>query len=205
MRKFLSVLILVLLTSGCAYRFTNIVMKPPPGIQSIAIEAVYDTSREVVPHQLIWEAVQGAFARNGRLYIVDKSQADALVLLTLSESTVKPFGVPSVNGNQQGNRDAILEGRPIYDPFEYREMRVAGTTTQEAVLDMTLDVEIVNLTSRQRLFSRSYKLGGIFGSIEATSIADRQTHWILYEENLNSSVKSSADGVAASIVRDFLL
>ena len=62
----------MLLTSGCAYRFSNLHMKPPPGTKTIAIEAIYDTGKVAVPHEIIWEQLQKQFAINGRLRLASR-------------------------------------------------------------------------------------------------------------------------------------
>ena len=202
-RRFLIILLaLNPFTTGCAYRFTNVAMKPPPGIHSIAVEAVYDVSREVVPHHLIWQSLQEGFARNGRLMLVDKSAADAIVLVRLSESNVEAIGTPEIEKNLL---DPILDDGDIRAYNQYKNLKRSSTNTVTEQVSLTLDVKIVNLRSREDLFRKDYRLSGSFRSIRSTAVAARKTQYLLYEEALHARVKTLADQFAQQVVRDFLL
>ena len=52
--SFLLLSLCVISIAGCAYRFTNKHIVTPEGIKTIAVEAIYDTGREVIRHELLW-------------------------------------------------------------------------------------------------------------------------------------------------------
>src|SRR5690606_27855960 len=84
------------LATSCASRFTNEHVVKPEGIQTIAVEAVFDTSREVLPHEAFWGSLQTAFAANGHLQVVPQSDADALVRAHVKSAAIRHIGSPSV-------------------------------------------------------------------------------------------------------------
>lgn len=193
---------LACLLSSCAYRFTNVAMKPPPGIHTIAVEAVYDVSREVVPSELVWQSMQEEFARNGRLILTSKDQADALVLIRLNESTVRAIGTPEI---EQTLLDPILQNTEIQAFDRYKNLKRSSANTVTEQVGLSFSVNVVNLKTREELFSKDYAFSGNFRSIRSTSTAARKTQYLLYEEALQATVKSLSDQLASNVVRDFLL
>src|SRR5690606_35219325 len=112
-----------LLLGGCAYRFTNTAMKAPMGIQTIAVEAIYDTSREIFPHEELWSALQREIARNGRLMLTSQEEADALMVVTITNARVSPQGSPS---KEALSKDPLITDTDKGNPSQFRNLRRAG-------------------------------------------------------------------------------
>lgn len=198
----LCVCILSLLSNSCAYRFTNVVMSAPVGIQSIAIEGVYNTSREVIPHEILWNALSEQFAKNGRLQVTSKENADAILRVRLSDASVKPSGSPS---SESIYKDPVVTTTDKRTPFEFKNLRRAGNWTTEERLSFALTVEVYNLHTKKLIFSRSYSTSGAFRSIRASTVATSNSGYLLYEEALEARMKSLSTGIASNIVTDILL
>src|SRR3989338_6044213 len=73
----------------CTYRFSNLYLQPPKGIHTLYIESIFDSSREVVPHEILWEKIQKAFALNGKLVLTPKVEADAYLRAHITNPVVK--------------------------------------------------------------------------------------------------------------------
>ena len=68
---------LALTMTACSYRFANPSIAPPPTVRSIAVEAVFDTGRRVLPHDLLWDSLQEAIIVSGKLRLAAPQVADA--------------------------------------------------------------------------------------------------------------------------------
>src|SRR5436189_181600 len=64
------------LMCGCVYRFTNKHIYVPDGAKTIAIAPIFDSSRIVVPHDILWFSLQQAFASSGHLSMASPAKAD---------------------------------------------------------------------------------------------------------------------------------
>jgi len=195
-------LLLPILGSGCAYRFTNTAMRSPLGIQTIAVEAVWDNSREVIPHELLWSAVQREIIRNGRVTLTNQDEADALMVISISGARVRPAGTPS--------QEALSKDPPESDtdkgaPSDYRNIRRAGNWTTDEGITLGIHVNVYDLKSRALLFKHDYSSGITFKSLRPVTITPTESAYLHYEEALDARFKAVSEGLAQSIVNDFLM
>ena len=193
--------LLLLLTSSCVYNFSNTTLRPPVGVRTIAVEAVYDISREVIPHELLWSAVQRELARSGRLLVTSQEEADAIMLLTLTDAKVSPSGTPS---REAISRDPVLSETEKGKPSDFKNLRRAGNWTTDESVSMTLNVEVLDLKTRASLFSRNYSSGTTFKSLRSATITPTTSAYLNYEEALQAKVKELSEQLASRIVADFL-
>lgn len=191
-----------LLTLSCAYRFSNANLRPPVGVRSIAVEAVYDVSREVIPHELIWSAVQKELARSGRLLVTSQEEADAVMLITLSSATVNPAGTPS---REPISRDPTVTESEKGNYKDFKNLRRAGNWTTDEGVNLALNVEVHDLKTRALLFNRNYSAGANFKSLRPITITPTASGYLNYEEALQSKVKELSEQLASRIVADFLM
>lgn len=191
-----------LLSSACTYRFTNIAIKPPDGIQTIAIEAVYDTSREVIPHELLWRALQNEFSRRGRLRLTSAEKADAILRVQISSAAVEPAGTPNT---ESVDRDPQYGDPSEVVPSQFKNLRIAGNYTTIEAMQFTAVVEVFDLRKRKQIFNRSYQMSGSFRSIQASNLAQTRTGYLLYEEGLDTRFRVLSEQLSRKIVTDILL
>lgn len=194
--------LLILLLQGCVYRFSNTAMRPPVGVRTIAVEAVYDVSREVIPHELLWSAVQRELARSGRLMVTNQDEADAIMLITLNKASVNPTGTPS---REPISRDPAVTETQKPAPQEFRNLKRAGNRTTDEAVNMAINVEVHDLKTRAVLFNRSYSAGTTFKSLRSETITPVSSAFLNYEEALQAKVKELSEQLASRIVADFLM
>ena len=70
---------------------------------------------------------------------------------------------------------------------------------------MKVEVEIWNLKSKDRIFTRSYSVGGSFISIRDEARAGISTQYLLYDEALRKRFLIMSQSIAERVVSDFLL
>lgn len=190
------------LSNACAYRFSNVSLTPPAGIQNVYIEAVYDTGKEVIPHELLWQAVQREFASNGSVLITSRQDADAIITLEITLSSVTPAGTP--NTVDRSTKDPKPAARFGLDPFAYKNLRVAGNYTTYEDLSLTVIAKGWDLKNHTEIFAKSYNMGGQFRSVTETKLVQKSTAYLHYEESLEARFDAVSRSIARRIVTDFL-
>lgn len=189
--------------SACAYRFTNAHIGRVAGMQSIAIEAIYDTSREVLPHEVLWEAFQRAFASNGHLRVVSRRDADLLMRAHVTQAAVTPSGIAETKPERD---PAVFEGgRPPYpgEDRDYKRLTVAREYATKENVNVALQVEIWQLSTGRLVMQNSYGGSGSFDSVRRGP--PLAYSYIRHDEALTHQIDIIANRIASSVVTDFLL
>ena len=197
---------MVWLAAGCTYRFTNERLMRPEGIQTVAIEAVYDTSREVLPHEILWESLQAAFATDGHLRLVAQSQADALVRAHLRQASIVATGTEQLNGPRKEPNPYNSDSPP--PPSDYPPLSQASRYKDTAHLRTVVDVEIWNLRTRALLLKQTYSLGENFRAVHQTKNGEFTTagnDFLRYDEAATAKFQNISRSIAQSVVRDLLV
>ncbi|MFW7379350.1 MAG: hypothetical protein ACOH5I_11120 [Oligoflexus sp.] len=190
------------LMPACAYRFTNVALAPPPNVRTIAIEAVYNTSREVIPHEWFWQAVQAEFARNGRVWLTSPEQADALMTLHITQASVAPSGTPIPEAI---NRDPPVSDRGSLSPFNFKNLRIAGSYTTTETINFQVEVTVHHLRQRRIIHRRLYQSGGSFRSFQASTVSQINSGFLMYQEGMESRFRQLSEQLSRRIVTDFFL
>jgi hypothetical protein len=193
--------------SGCTYRFTNDSIVKPEGVHTIAVEAVYDTSREVIPHELLWESLQLAIAADGHLRLVGQSEADALM-----RAHIKSAAITADGGEQKSG--AKNEPKPygsdteVPGPNQFPNLALSGRYRDSARVTFETQIEVFHLHTRELLFKQTYSGSEMFRAVHQT--ASRQftvpeNDFLRFEEAANAKFKEITKTIARQAVRDFLL
>lgn len=202
---------------GCAYRFTNTHLSPPRGVHSLAVEAVYDTSREVIPHELLWESLQEAFAVDGHLRLAPQSEADALLRAHIKAASVTATGANKTSrGNINLQDDSVITKDPTFTEREvpkfkaFRRLGVAGEYRDQANISWVVVVEIYDLNTQQVLLNETYPLSGDFRAIHSSekqsdSVTTIDNDFLRYDESARAQFKRLAANVATRVVSDLLV
>lgn len=194
---------LILASVSCTYRFTNVHIAVPRGIQTIAIENIYDTSGEVIPHYLLWESLQREFAKDGHLRLVSQGRADAVLVAHISEATVRPIGNSL---ETEPDKDIGVDQSPPPHPSSFRTLAQAGEFTRRDQLDFRVNIQIVELYSRDVIFQKSYSGSRQFRTARSEqSVAEKKSHFLLYEEALRAKFGEISNSIASNVVRDFIV
>ena len=197
-----ALLAVLTVAGGCVYRFTNVVMKPPAGVYSVAIEAIYDTSREVIPHEYLWVELQRAFAASGKVRVTSQKNADALVRAHITSASIESSGSTEKGGGGLGRDTQLKRGEDPPFPSHFRNLNVSGRFAENVAMSFSVTVEIWDLNKRKLIKSGSYSGGAATLSHRGTS---QQAQFIVLEEALQNNFKVAARGIADRVVNDFLL
>lgn len=192
--------------TACAYRFTNKHVKRPEGIRTIAVEAVYDTSREVIPHEYLWAALQDAFAADGHLQLVSQSSADALVRAHIKQVTIAATGDPSVRDPATKEPSEIVHpDNTVEDPAKFRQLNQASELRETSLLTAFVEIEVWSLRTRTLLMRRNYPLSGTFKAWRGSKYTSIDNNWLRYQESADITFAKLARGAADQVVKDLLI
>ncbi len=198
-------LLAFLMLSACSYRFTNEHVVRPEGIQSIAVEAVFDTSREVLPHEEFWGALQAAFAANGHLQVLPQGDADALVRAHIRQADIRHIGSTRPNGPVDDPK--IFDGEPAA-PKSFKPLTQAGEVRDEGMVSASVQVEVWNLRTRSLVMQRTYALKSKFRTVHALRSGGATTaanDYLRYEESADAKFAGLADDLSRRVVQDLLI
>lgn len=196
----------VTVVTGCAYRFSNAFIERPEGIRTIAIEAIYDTGREVLPHEIFWESLQASFAADGKLHLAAQEKADAYLRAHILDASLTPSG--SIVKNLP-ERDPKIQGRvELPRPKEFKPLAQAGELKTFGQINTTIEVEVWSLRTQSLLMRRTYTLTQQFRAVHGfgkDAVTPRSNDYLRYEEAFEAKVKLMAEDLANRVVRDLLI
>lgn len=198
---------LVLGGSGCAYQFTNKHVVRPEGVKTIAVEAIYDTSREVLPHEQLWKSLQDAFASDGHLRLASQGSADALVRAHIRKAAVSPTGGKGSARTPEKDPDPFRDDGPV-DVSEFRQLtrQDANKIRDHVALNIVVDVEVWSLRTRTLLLKQTYPASDVFFAnyYSLPSSSPINDH-LRFEEATEARFKAMSEGIARGVVRDLLV
>lgn len=193
------------LLQGCAYRLTNLHTASPNNIRTIHIEAVYDTSAEPVPHELLWDSIQRAVAANGQLKIAPADQADAILRAHIMSTSVSKGGERKItNTNRRRKEIDIFNGQSgPPTPGTLRDLTVADDFFVKTTWSSSVRVELWDLNTKALLLQREYPLAGEVVSYRGD--LPTQVHYLRYEEQFQYSFGNATRSLGERIVSDLLV
>jgi hypothetical protein len=196
------------LFTACAYQFTNSHIIRPEGIETIAIEAVYDTSREVIPHEILWSELQSAFAVDGHLRLAPRQTADALLRAHIKAAQISARG--SIESQDVDDKDPKFEyGEIPPGPDKFRRLTQAGEIRDGAQLALVVEVEVVSLRTKELLLRRNYAFSRNFRAVHAqsddTAVTTVGNDFLRYEEAIEVKMQEIAQDLSRNVVKDLLV
>lgn len=196
--------LLVICHSSCAYRFTNNHVRKPAGIESVAVEAVYDTTRAVLPHELLWQELQRAIAADGKLHLTTQSKADALVRAHLMTGDTRTGRIASKTEN---DRDPELETPEEFvrtgNIADFKRLTQAGEHTLDNKLVLGIRIEVIDLRSKRVLLNKTYR--GIEEIKTARKGDDPGSFFLIYTEATENQFRKISRRIATRMVQDLLI
>lgn len=198
---------LALSLSSCAYRFTNLYLNPPPHLRSIAVEAVYDTTRMVLPHEILWENLQRAAAADGHFTLAPPEGADLYLRAHLHKGERRLIDVYK----------AILPREPedimspaFVDPIRpsvfglANNLQLATEISHRELIRMRIRVEVWHIATQSLVFSRDYPIEEVLKvqGIDTDGVANRHLH---SEEVFEIRFDEVTQGISTTAIRDLLI
>jgi hypothetical protein len=165
----------------------------------LAIEGIFDTSRQVIPKDLLWREIQEAFANTGKVPLRASKNADMLLRVHISDAAMAPnpgkFDTGVTDPEQPYAGDNLQPSRlpPLSRSFDDHSMREAVKTN--------FSVELWDLHSTKMVFQKNYQQSFQYPLTESKT-SDRAT--LYSKENLDIEFTSSARLIARSIYLDVL-
>ncbi|MCX6117596.1 MAG: hypothetical protein NT027_08650 [Proteobacteria bacterium] len=201
----LTVLVSLCVTANsCAYRLTNLHMRNPNKIQSIAIEGIYNTGSEPIPHDQVWDQLQRAFAANGHLKIASVGKSDALLRAKISNTRYSRSGALDDTQSGSDRSDPPLypvTGNPLA-PNKLPDINTARKYFQKDLLTFNLEVEVYDMSTKAILLQRTYSLAVDTLAIRSDANA---VAFLRHEESVQYGIAKSARSVADNIISDLLV
>jgi hypothetical protein len=189
----------LLFVNSCAYRFTNLSTTAPSGIKTVAVEAVYDTSREALPHEILWTEMQKAIIENGRLGLVPRAEADALL-----RTHVQSFSLhPKENALPTGRAPQLTVGEG--NEKSWKPMTSVEVPSKE-ISGMTIEVEVWDLKTREVVFKKTYGSTGTIDNVFwVPEVTLPDSNYLFYEEAVNSKIQAFARDISSKAISDIFL
>lgn len=190
--------------TGCAYRFTNLRFSPPVGVKKIAVEAIYDVSREVLPHDILWVELQREIARTGKVVVGSAQNSEAIMRVKLAGAGLTPVdSVPIQSATRYPQlKDKLPTTLEQLEQADILDMAKATKRGSKESLAVQLEVEVWSLTSRKLLFKRSYAGAG---EVESVTLDANGSGYLKYEEKIARRFQQISKSLSRKIVSDFLL
>jgi hypothetical protein len=189
--------------AGCSYRFTNVDAVLPGGMRTIAIESVYDTSGEILPHGLLWREVQLAIARNSRFRVTNRSQADMLLRLHINSGVIAPSGSPEV----------VRKNRKDPKPYEFKEpprpsdfdsLFLPSQFLKNETLAISVVTELWSARDKKIIFSSTYTESQEYNAIFPDINSPMDLQFIRAEEQSQNVFVQLSSKIASRFIRDLL-
>lgn len=193
-------ILLFILIHSCSYRFSNSDrLQSQRSPRSLAVEGIFDTSRQVIPKDLLWREIQEAFANTGKVPLRPAKSADMLLRVHISDAAMAPnpgkFDTGVTDPEKPYAGDNLQPSRlpPLSRSFDDHSMREAVKTS--------FSVELWDLHSTKMVFQKNYQQSFQYRLTESKT-SDRAT--LYSKENLDTEFTSSARLIARSIYLDVL-
>lgn len=167
--------------SACSYRFTNIDAALPGGLRTIALEAIYDTSGEILPHGLLWREIQLAIARNSRFRITNRNNADMLLRLHINSASIVPSGSPEVVYKIRKDPKPYNFEEPAR-PTDYDSMFLPSQFLKNETLALTVAIELWSIRERKIVFSSAFSETQEYNAVFSESTAPTPIQFVRSEE-----------------------
>ena len=187
---------------GCTYRFTNLTLKPTGGAQKIAVEAIFDTSRDVLPHDILWSEVQAAIIKSGKLILAPTNRADALLRLHLLTSTNEPTG--TVEGIPFREDPSNIDTNMPPSTQEFSDLSRASRWAVREELNITVKAELISLKDGKILYSGIHKGAGNYLTARTTAQAQLKSHFLLLEEGRQATFGRISRDISRQIIGSLL-
>ena len=184
------------LLTGCAYHFANSKFQPPPGIRTLYIESIYDTSKASMPHQLIWNALQREFGADGRVTLAGRKSADAYMQVHLERATKDQFE----KGTIAPDREFKMDDNQLPKPANVRKLGQAGEFAKKELLGLQVRITVFGRKSRKAIYSKLYGMSQAYNLIDS----EPNTQFLRANEAFLKAFGEISNNLAKQVRNDFL-
>jgi len=186
---------------SCTYRFTNKYIFVPDGAKTIAIAPIFDSSRIVVPHDLLWFSLQQAFASSGHLTLASPNKADLFLQAHVKNAVSAEYESDASSTLPDPNMFLDDTGKP-FAPTDYVDLHAADNFSKRERLNFTVLIEVWDLRNKTLMLRKEYTLGSNFNMFSIQPTPPQESQYIRNEENAELLVASMAKDFAKNVVSD---
>lgn len=202
--KILSLIAIFLVQAGCVYRFTNLHLNTPENIRTIAVEAIYDSSKEILPHDILWHEVQRAIAADGHMIVTTPASADAILTVKIKNARFAPTGTVV-------KPQAITEDPPAISPDDgaipsyksFQTLTEAVEIMPSTSMVIEVHVELWHLEKKKLLFEKQYVQSETFLSVRPST--SPRNNFLRENEAFRSDFERMSRLISESLVNDLLV
>ena len=194
--------LLLFMCNHCAYRFSNLYKKAPSGIQSVAIEAIYDSSKNIFPHEILWNSLQRQVITSGKLDLSSVQRADALLRVHLVDTQKTQFNAEYFVERQDPKTfHSSTTGLP-YRPKDYVDQKTASHFAKWERASYMIIVEVWDLRTQEQLNKKAYPVAFDRKTFYGSTPSQHRYPYIL--EGFETAFTTSTQQLAERIIGDFL-
>ena len=191
----------LLLLVGCSYKFSNAYYRAPSGVKTLYIESIFNTSKLVLPHQILWEEIQETFARDGRVLLTNSKKADAYLRIQIKEASEVQYDKDEWDNPVK----ADLNGNLPPTPKEVPDLKRAGKYAKKARMGLLIIVESYHLRTKKVLLKKQYTSNVSFNQIYGEGSGQNASNNSLRaKEARDKGFHTMSVQLAENIKRDFL-
>ena len=192
---------MVITTAGCAYRFSNENAIRPAGARTIAIEAVYDTSNDVLPHQILWEELQRSVGLRSKMVLTTPEEADTLLRAQIVGSGYSPQYITRSEVTKDPKGDDLFEADPR---SQLKNLTRAGAWTTHQQVKINVLVDLWDLRKGRKIFEKTYAMSSQFLALRAENSTNITAQYLAYDEAFHRQFREMSRSVANSVAADLI-
>ncbi len=186
--------------AACTYSFSNLDFHPPTNVRSIAIAGIYDTSRRIIPHALLWESLQREIIKSGKIALREPSQADVYLKTHLLEATIADGDERRIPEKKRLSF-AEPDSDDLSKPYSFEDLKTAERFSVSHSLGLTVAVEIWDLRSKRCLLNKRYFAQAGRGAWNEK--IPKELRFIRSQESLDYMFADASDEIARQVLVDF--
>ncbi len=189
---------------SCVYRFTNLHVSVPEGIRTVAVEPIYDTSREILPHELLWDEMQRAIAAEGHLMLAPANKADAILRVRIKSARFSPTGTvikPQIRTKDPATISPEQTTLPSYR--EFRTLTEAAELMPSTAVLIEVEVQLWHLETKKLLFEKSYVQSESFLSVRPST--SPRNNYLRENEAFRADFARMSRAISERVISDLLI
>ncbi len=204
---FTTMLLFLMVATGCGYRIVSKVQSAPKGGETVAVLPVIDSSHSSFPVSHLWKAVQKKIFSSTKLSLARPENSEALLQVELLKASTSPAGIvinKDLNADGEDiSKNPDLNSRASTPDFQnYKSLEVAGEYSSDEMVSLKANIKVWNRVTKKLLFSKSYSLSESILSTEG--IGTDAVEYLLYRERAEAEIKTLSGRIADHFIADYL-
>lgn len=199
--RFLLFSLIPAIQSSCTYRMANSELKAPRGVESIYVEAIFDTSSKSLPHDVLWNEIQRAVVDSGKVRLASKLDADAHLRSHITAATI--VQMDPIDKDRKFRDDPVYQGG-IPAPYrDFKDLNTAIKYANKESISISVDVELIDRHTGKQLFRKVYPIARTYPILNTSNI-EAGNRFQRAEEAFESNFQQGSKTISVQILSDIL-